>query len=66
METGKSSIRREAEGGFYTGYSSPGHDFDFGRFERTGEYTRAKDIENSKIRNPGQLNLKTFTTPGIT
>ena len=38
METGKSSIRRKAEGGFYTGYSSPGHDFDFGRFERTGEY----------------------------
>ncbi len=34
METGKSSIRREAEGGFYTGYSSPGHDFDFGRFKR--------------------------------
>ena len=48
METGKSSIRRKAEGGFYTGYSSPGHDFDFGRFERTGEYICAKDIENSK------------------
>ena len=64
METGKSGVCREAEGGFYTGSSSPGHDFDFGRFERAGEYTRAKGVENCKIPESGTIKSENFYNTG--